>query len=378
MCQRYNRHFKGVAEKVRAAGSPYRIGVYGSGITCRTLLDAHLVELAWLAQSTGWREYAAFKATRRWALLQKPTTHVCEIEVDYDEASVSDLGAFAQLDAQAAASDDVDLYDDLRAASALDGLDEDFKAKAVLLIKACAAKGIKMVPYFGLHSPREQAKLWRQSRNAAEIAAGIKKLRDGGAPWLASILESTPAPADKPVTNALPGMSWQQWGEALDCYREINGQANWDEKNYVDYANIAESQSIGLTAGGHWSRLKDWPHVQLRPEAGPQNLYSYAVIDAKMKERWGNLAADEVTASRTRDDGERTASLVTSIISALGQATSTEIKVAGDQRPYFFPNGVFKIDVAVGILAEPPSGSAAEPAKPVISGRIIISGSDKP
>ena len=30
-------YFKGVVEEVKKAGSPYRIGVYGSGLTCRTM-----------------------------------------------------------------------------------------------------------------------------------------------------------------------------------------------------------------------------------------------------------------------------------------------------------------------------------------------------
>lgn len=371
-------YFHGVREEVAAAGSPYRIGVYGSGLTCGTLLDQKLVDLAWLAQSTGWRKYEAFKASRRWALLQKPATHVCSIEVDFDEASVADFGAFGQLDVNVAAADDSDFFDAVRAIPALDGLDEGFKAKAVLLIKECAKQGIKMVPYFGLRSPREQAKLWKQSRSAPEVAAGVNKLRDGGAPWLANILQSTPANPGKHVTNALPGMSWHQWGEALDCYREISGKPNWDAKNYAEYADIAETAAIALTAGGHWPNLKDWPHVQLRPQAGPQSLYSYATIDARMKEMWGGASLDIVGASSTQDIGEddRTAKIVNSIVYALSEATRTEIKIAGDQRPYFFPNGIFKIDVAVGILAEPPSGTMAAPT-PGISGRVIISGSDK-
>jgi peptidoglycan LD-endopeptidase CwlK len=371
-------YFHGVRAEVAAAGSPYRIGVYGSGLTCATLLDQKLVDLAWLAQSTGWRKYEAFKTSRRWTLLQKPTTHVCGIEVDFDEASVADFGAFGQLDVNAATTDEGDFFDAVRAIPALDGLDEGFKAKAVLLIKECAKQGIKMVPYFGLRSPREQAKLWRQSRSAPEIAAGVEKLRDGGAPWLANVLQSTPASSDKHVTNALPGMSWHQWGEALDCYRDIGGKPNWDPKNYAEYANIAEMAAIGLTAGGHWPNLKDWPHVQLRPQAGPQSLYSYATIDARMKEMWGGTSFDMVatSSSQNADEDERTAKLVSSIVSVLSEAARTEIKIAGDQRPYFFPNGIFKIDVAVGILAEPPSGTTAA-LTPGISGRVVISGSDK-
>src|SRR5215204_7352745 len=47
----------------RSDGRPtYRIGVYGSGLTCKTLLDSGLVKLTWLSQSTGFRGTPEFNA----------------------------------------------------------------------------------------------------------------------------------------------------------------------------------------------------------------------------------------------------------------------------------------------------------------------------
>jgi hypothetical protein len=281
-------YFKGVIDKISAAGSPYRIGVYGSGRTCQTLLDLKMVDFTWLAQSPRWADYSRFKSSRKWTLLQGPTTQACEIEVDCDEASIPDFGAFDSLnkvDSQLVI--DAGRWSNVMISSALDGVDEGLKAKVLLLVQTCAEKGIKMVPFFGLRSPEEQAQLWRQSRNSSEVAAGVKRLHDKGATWLADILEKTKAPRGKHVTNALPGMSWHQWGEAMDCYREINGKPSWEDEYYEDYADLAEHKEIGLTPGGHWPGFPDWPHVQLRTAAGPQKLYSYPEIDAKMKEKWG-------------------------------------------------------------------------------------------
>ena len=56
-------YFRGVKQALADAssGTPaYRVGVYGSGLTCRRLTEASLVEFTWLAESTGWRESRTF------------------------------------------------------------------------------------------------------------------------------------------------------------------------------------------------------------------------------------------------------------------------------------------------------------------------------
>ena len=58
-------YFQGVRQALNAASggaSLYGMGVYGSGLTCRTLRDAGLVRFTWLAESTGWRESANYSA----------------------------------------------------------------------------------------------------------------------------------------------------------------------------------------------------------------------------------------------------------------------------------------------------------------------------
>lgn len=85
------------AEMARQTGKPrYRIGVYGSGMTCSTLLDAGLVELTWLSQSTKFTGTPAFTASKRWNLLQLMPTTIGGLSVDPDiVGSVSpDFGQF--------------------------------------------------------------------------------------------------------------------------------------------------------------------------------------------------------------------------------------------------------------------------------------------
>lgn len=76
-----------------SGGQPdYAIGVYGSGLVCQRLLDAKLVEFAWLAGAKGWQGYQAFDQSGGWAVKQILTVQgdqigewVCGTWIDRDE-----------------------------------------------------------------------------------------------------------------------------------------------------------------------------------------------------------------------------------------------------------------------------------------------------
>ena len=61
-------YFAAVKALVKPAG--YRIGVYGSGATCRLVLDAGSADLAWLVNSPGHAGAANFYNSGRWRLFQ--------------------------------------------------------------------------------------------------------------------------------------------------------------------------------------------------------------------------------------------------------------------------------------------------------------------
>ncbi|MEO5938977.1 MAG: D-alanyl-D-alanine carboxypeptidase family protein [Sphingomonas sp.] len=100
----------------------------------------------------------------------------------------------------------------------LDGLDHDFRAKLGVCLAHCADRGAVMVPYFGIRTPIEQGALWRQSRSVQEVAARIAELHAKGAPYLAHAIDAAGPRHGPHVTNAVPGYSWHQWGEAMDCF----------------------------------------------------------------------------------------------------------------------------------------------------------------
>ncbi|HEX4693105.1 M15 family metallopeptidase [Sphingomonas sp.] len=175
----------------------------------------------------------------------------------------------------------------------LDGLDPAFRTKLETCLTHCGGRGTTMVPYFGIRTPVEQGGLWRQSRSTAEIAAKTAELKTLGAPFLAHCIDAAGPRHGPHVTNAAPGFSWHQWGEAMDCYWLVDGKAEWSteiggpDNGYRIYADQATKD--GLTAGGYWLSLKDWPHVQKRVAASPASAgLAIAEINAKMEAMYGS------------------------------------------------------------------------------------------
>ncbi len=69
------RYMRGVKEVF--AGSGYKVGVYGSGLVNRVILDKGLAHYGWLANASSWPEYEAFERSGRWGIKQHLTTDHC-------------------------------------------------------------------------------------------------------------------------------------------------------------------------------------------------------------------------------------------------------------------------------------------------------------
>jgi hypothetical protein len=159
------------------------------------------------------------------------------------------------------------------------------------LIRQCKERGCEMRPYNGVRTPLAQARLWRQSRTIEEINEQIATFRKAGALFLADCLVKAGPQHGGHVTNAPPGFSWHQWGEAMDCFWVVDGKAEWSttkkiagQNGYRVYAEIAAA--LGLTAGGLWPKFKDWPHVQLSKDNAPSTGKSIMEINDAMQARF--------------------------------------------------------------------------------------------
>jgi hypothetical protein len=151
-----------------------------------------------------------------------------------------------------------------------------------LIINMADKHGINVVPYFGLRSLEEQAKLWRQSRPTAVINAKIEELIDKGAPYLASIIRKVGPSNGFHVTNAIPGFSWHNWGEGIDFYVEENGSAVWDGKDHRYEILAVEAVELGLTSGYYFKTIFDPGHIQLRKQEVAA-VYSVKEVNDKFK-----------------------------------------------------------------------------------------------
>lgn len=167
--------------------------------------------------------------------------------------------------------------------SPYDGLDPAFARALAELVKDCASAGVVMHPFFGVRDPITQGKLWRQSRLTSEVNREIAKLRAEGAPFLAKCIEKAGPATGNWATNAVPGLSWHQWGLAMDCVWLRHGKGCFDSaieganNGYRIYA--AKASAHGLTS---LSTIGDWDHVQLPSESSPLHRYTLQQIDAAM------------------------------------------------------------------------------------------------
>ncbi len=67
------------------AGSGYRVGVYGSGLTCQLMAATGQASLCWLANPTSWPGHDAAVAAGDWAIRQRGQVSCGERFVDFDQ-----------------------------------------------------------------------------------------------------------------------------------------------------------------------------------------------------------------------------------------------------------------------------------------------------
>lgn len=165
-----------------------------------------------------------------------------------------------------------------------------FEAKSEQLLSLCADQGVVMRPFCRVRDPYQQAALWRQSRSKHEIDRAITTFDRSGAPYLAHVLNHVGSQHGKRVTNALPGYSWHQWDEAIDCFWLVDDHAEWSTSllvngvnGYQVYAQMA--RKLGLRTGADF-KTPDPVHVQFRQDEVPA-VFSMMDINDAMELKFG-------------------------------------------------------------------------------------------
>lgn len=172
----------------------------------------------------------------------------------------------------------------------IDVLDSEFNDIVKSLLKNCLEKGIHMEPYEKLRSPYVQAIYWKQGRSKQEIKKTLKFLSNEKAHFLLNCIEEAKRMEGLIITNALPGCSWHQWGEAIDCCWIDGNKKIWDiqtlDSNGINGYKIyaEEAYKLGLDAGFYWEKFTDAAHVQYQSYASPLNIYTMTEVNDIMKD----------------------------------------------------------------------------------------------
>ena len=142
----------------------------------------------------------------------------------------------------------------------------------------------------------EQARLYRQSRSRQEIDVKLNKFRIRGFDFLANVIESVGPCSGKHVTNAAPGESWHNYGEAWDAVPLIGGKPAWnylEAKPHWDAYGEAVRQ-VGMHWAGDWTSFREYPHAQHRHGGNPLKILEPEEIKLALVER--NLIRPEMVA----------------------------------------------------------------------------------
>jgi len=159
----------------------------------------------------------------------------------------------------------------------LDTINPDLKTTMEKVLKECKEQGYTFIPYQGLRTLKQQNRLYRQSRPLSIIVNKIEELKKAGAPYLADQLEKCPPCNASYATNAVGGLSWHNWGEAVDCFLTIGKNAIWtDHPGYRVFGEAVGRH--GLKWGGTFKSFKDLCHVQMNQKE-PLDVYSYGEIN---------------------------------------------------------------------------------------------------
>ncbi len=146
--------------------------------------------------------------------------------------------------------------------------------KAIDVVKYCSDSGYPILVYSTRRTLQEQSILYRRGRTYTQIKYKITRLNNLGFDFLAEILHDVgPQMGKYKVTNAGPGESWHNYGEAFDAAPLVYGKIVWNnDELWQKYGDAVKIN--GLVWGGNFTSFVDKPHAQYRPGGNPLRLYT--------------------------------------------------------------------------------------------------------
>lgn len=167
----------------------------------------------------------------------------------------------------------------------LSDLHRDMEEIANHVICECADDGVDLLIYCTYRSLDEQARLYRQSRPIKVINAKARQLKDRGFGFLAeALIRVGPQPTGPHVTNAAPGESAHNYGEAFDAVPLVGGKAAWSYANNRELWQIygAACETFDLVWAGNWKTFVEYPHAQRWRKHNPLKTHTPPQIEAML------------------------------------------------------------------------------------------------
>jgi peptidoglycan LD-endopeptidase CwlK len=159
------------------------------------------------------------------------------------------------------------------------------QALAHQFLANCARHNVEILVYCTLRDCWEQARLYRESHSSVDVEAKALQYHTDGFGFLAEILVQVgPQPTGAWKTNAGPGESWHQYGEAFDAVPILNGRCLWDTTNHTDIWREVRMAGIeaGLTWGGDWPQ-QDNLHWQTRLSGNPLRMWTPDQVQRRLQ-----------------------------------------------------------------------------------------------
>lgn len=176
----------------------------------------------------------------------------------------------------------------------LSKLEPKFADKINSILNNCKNTGVEIELREGERNTFTQAVYWRRSRSDKDVQEQIKALQNDKADFLAYCLFVVGEQQGTHATNAIPGLSWHQYGLAVDCAWILNSKVCWDNENLYDGINgyevlAREAKKLDVCSGHEWVGFRDSGHLQANFYSSPLEVYSLATIDELMEERYLSL-----------------------------------------------------------------------------------------
>lgn len=173
----------------------------------------------------------------------------------------------------------------------LENLEKGFAETVSKLLNNCRSKGVEIQLREGIRNTFAQAVYWRRSRSREELENKIVELKSMNADFLAYCLFVVGEQEGSHATDAIPGLSWHQYGLAVDCAWILNGKVCWDNSNLHDGLNgyevlAIEAEKLKVQSGHLWSSIRDSGHLQAPVVPSPLHMYSLQKINSLMQERY--------------------------------------------------------------------------------------------